>query len=142
MDGAFFVSRTELLSWANDVFNLSLSKVEQCSNGAGYCQVIDACHTGMVQMRKVNWAARDEHQCIPNFKVLQQAFDKVGIQRHIDVDKLVKGKYQDNLEMLQWIKTYHDRTFQGGDYDAASRRFTADLPEWARGDMERAPPQR
>mmetsp|Transcript_168397 Transcript_168397/g.541017 ORF Transcript_168397/g.541017 Transcript_168397/m.541017 type:complete len:285 (+) Transcript_168397:107-961(+) len=133
MDGGFFVSRSELLAWANNLLKLNLSKVEQCANGAVYCQVIDACHPGMVQMKKVNWSARDEHQCIPNFKVLQQTFDKVGIQRHIEVDKLVRGKYQDNLEMLQWIKTYHERTFQGGEYEPTSRRFADNLPEWARG---------
>eukprot|EP00913_Durusdinium_trenchii_P019215 g18057.t1 len=72
--------------------------VEQCANGAVYCQIIDACHPGAVNMRKVNWSARDEHQCIPNYKVLQQAFSKVGIDRHIEVDKLVRGKYQDNLD--------------------------------------------
>ncbi|CAE7237716.1 MAPRE3 [Symbiodinium natans] len=83
-------------------------------------------------MKRVNWMARDEHQCIPNYKVLQQAFSKVGIQRHIEVDKLVRGKYQDNLEMLQWIKNYFERTFQGTSYDAAARRFTDNLPDWAR----------
>lgn len=145
MDGAFFVSRTELLSWANEVFQLNLSKVEQCSNGAVYCQIIDACHPGSVAMKKVNWAARDDHQSIPNYKALQQALDRVGIQRHIEVDKLVRGKYQDNLEMLQWIKTYFDRSFPAGaDYDAVSRRFTDNLPDWARsadGAERPAPPR-
>jgi len=132
MDGAFFVSRSELLSWANSTFKLTLGKVEQCSNGAVYCQVIDACHNGTVTMKKVNWAARVDHEAIPNYKVLQQAFDRCGIQKHVEVDKLVRGKYQDNLEMLQWIKTYFDRTFQGNEYDPVSRRFTENLPEWAR----------
>eukprot|EP00416_Gambierdiscus_australes_P041804 CAMPEP_0171108562 /NCGR_PEP_ID=MMETSP0766_2-20121228/69173_1 /TAXON_ID=439317 /ORGANISM="Gambierdiscus australes, Strain CAWD 149" /LENGTH=303 /DNA_ID=CAMNT_0011570121 /DNA_START=74 /DNA_END=982 /DNA_ORIENTATION=+ len=132
MDGAFFVSRTELLGWANATFLLNLTKVEQCANGAVYCQIIDSCHPGTVAMKKVNWAARADHESIPNFKVLQQAFDRCGIQRHIEVDKLVRGKYQDNLEMLQWIKTYFDRTFPGGEYDAMSRRFTEILPDWAR----------
>lgn len=132
MDGAFFVSRSELLAWVNNLLSVNLTKVELCSNGAVYCQIIDACHPGFVQMKKVNWAAREEHQCIPNYKVLQQAFDKAGIQRHIEVDKLVRGKYQDNLEMLQWIKTYHERTCSGTDYDPVSRRFSDSLPEWAR----------
>ncbi|CAE7870780.1 EB1C [Symbiodinium sp. KB8] len=132
MDGAFFVSRTELLAWLNSSFQLSLDKVEQCANGAVWCQIIDACHPGAVSMKRVNWMARDEHQCIPNYKVLQQAFSKVGIQRHIEVDKLVRGKYQDNLEMLQWIKNYFERTFQGTTYNAAARRFTDNVPDWAR----------
>jgi len=83
-------------------------------------------------MKKVNWTARAEHESIPNYKVLQQAFDKSGIQRHIEVDKLVRGKYQDNLEFLQWIKTYFDRTYDGGEYDALARRFCDKPPEWAR----------
>mmetsp|Transcript_114969 Transcript_114969/g.245503 ORF Transcript_114969/g.245503 Transcript_114969/m.245503 type:complete len:284 (+) Transcript_114969:175-1026(+) len=132
MDGGFFVSRTELLGWANSLFHLNLQKIEQCSNGALYCQIIDACHPGSVAMKKVNWNARADHESLPNFKVLQQAFDKCGIRRHIEVDKLVRGKYQDNLEMLQWIKTYYDRTSQGGDYDAMGRRFTDNPPDWAR----------
>jgi len=132
MDGAFFVSRSELLRWANGTFHLNLSKVEQCANGAFYCQVIDACHPSSVTMKKVNWAARADHEAIPNYKVLQQALDKNSIQRHIDVDKLIRGKYQDNLEMLQWIKVYFDRTFSGGEYDGPARRYTDHAPEWSR----------
>merc|ERR1719199_1359196 len=118
------------MGWANSAFQLSLSKVEQCANGAVYCQVIDACHPGNVTMKKVNWSARADHESIPNYKVLQQAFDRSGIQRHIEVDKLIRGKYQDNLEMLQWIKTYFDRTYPGGEYDGPSHRFTNNPPEW------------
>jgi len=132
MDGGFFVSRSELMGWANSCFSLNISKIEQCANGAVYCQVIDACHQGKVAMKKVNWAAKAEHESIPNYKVLQQAFDRIGIERHIEVDKLIRGKYQDNLEMLQWIKTYFDRTFPGGQYDALARRFSENPPEWAR----------
>jgi len=132
MDGAFFVSRSELLGWANSLFALNLTKVEQCSNGAVYCQIIDACHPGSVTMKKVNWAAKADHESIPNYKVLQQAFDRCQIQKHIEVDKLVRGKYQDNLEMLQWIKTYFDRTFPGGEYDALARRFSDHPPDWAK----------
>lgn len=37
--------------------------------------------------------------------------------------KLIKGKYQDNLEFLQWIKRYFDLHYGGGDkYDALERR--------------------
>mmetsp|Transcript_36023 Transcript_36023/g.84476 ORF Transcript_36023/g.84476 Transcript_36023/m.84476 type:complete len:282 (-) Transcript_36023:65-910(-) len=130
MDGAFFVSRSELLSWANGTFDLNLSKVEQAANGAVYCQVIDACHPGGVMMKKVNWKARAEHEAIPNYKVLQQAFDRCKIEKHVEVDKLIRGKYQDNLEMLQWIKTYYDRTCAGNEYDGPSRRF-GEVPDWA-----------
>lgn len=34
----------------------------------------------------------------------------------------MKGKYQDNLEMLQWIKKYFDLNYNGAAYDAVERR--------------------
>ncbi len=40
----------------------------------------------------------------------------------------MKAKYQDNLEMLQWIKRYFDLHSKGGeDYDAVGRRKGAEL---------------
>lgn len=134
MDGAFFVSRGELLNWVNDFFQLGLSKVEQCANGAVYCQIIDACHPGMVAMRKLNWMARTDHEHIPNYKVLQAAFDKCQIQRNIDVDKLIRGRYQDNLEMLQWMKHYFDSRFKDNpeQYDPIARRSGQSLPDWTK----------
>ena len=40
----------------------------------------------------------------------------------------MKAKYQDNLEMLQWIKRYYDLHSNGdSEYDAVGRRKGADL---------------
>ena len=108
MEGAFFVGRGELLAWANDMFSLQLTKVEQCATGSVYCQIIDSVYPGTVQMGKVRWGAKHDYEYVENYKVLQQAFAKNDIKRYIDVDKLVKAKYQDNLEFLQWLKRFHD----------------------------------
>lgn len=134
MEGAFFVSRSELLQWVNGLLQINLTKVEQCAGAAVYCQLIDACKPGTVAMRKINWMAKADHEYIPNYKVLQVAFDKNGIQKHIDVDKLIRAKYQDNLEFLQWMKCYWER--EGGPglpfYDAVQAREGKQLPVWAR----------
>jgi len=34
----------------------------------------------------------------------------------------MKAKYQDNLEMLQWIKRFFDLNYNGAPYDALGRR--------------------
>jgi len=133
MEGAFFVSRSDLLQWVNSLLQVSIAKVEQCASGAVYCQILDSCHPGSVSMRKVNWMAKSDHEFIPNYKVLQMAFDKNCIERHIDVDKLIRAKYQDNLEFLQFMKCYWEREGAGRrDYDPLPAREGRPLPPWAR----------
>jgi RP/EB family microtubule-associated protein len=52
-------------------------------------------------MQRVNWEAKSDYEYIQNYKLLQVAFTKNRVQRHIDVDKLIRAKYQDNLEFCQ-----------------------------------------
>ncbi|OLQ02813.1 Microtubule-associated protein RP/EB family member 1 [Symbiodinium microadriaticum] len=87
---------------------------------------------GRMFHRKVNWMARAEHEYIPNYKALQVAFDKLDIERNIPVDQLIRAKYQDNLEFLQWVKCFWER--EGGlgrlDYDPVAAREGKTLPPW------------
>jgi RP/EB family microtubule-associated protein len=75
-------------------------------------------------MSRVNWKAKNDYEFISNLKILQVAFDKAGVKRYVEVEKLSKAKYQDNLEFVQWLKRYYD--LNGGDrgsnYDADDRR--------------------
>lgn len=87
---------------------LGLTKIEQLGTGAVYCQLFDSIHTGVLPMSKVNWRAKHEHEYVSNFKLLQNAFDKSNHKKHIEVMKLVKCKYQDNLEFAQWFKAAWD----------------------------------
>lgn len=126
------VSRSDLLLWVNGLLQVNLTKVEQCASGAIYCQIIDACNPNSVTMRKVNWMAKAEHEYIPNYKILQTAFDKNYIEKHIDVGKLIRAKYQDNLEFLQWMKSYWDKVGSGrSNYDPMQVREGKPVPPWA-----------
>ncbi|KOX71729.1 Microtubule-associated protein RP/EB family member 1 [Melipona quadrifasciata] len=40
----------------------------------------------------------------------------------IPVDKLVKGRFQDNFEFLQWFKKFFDANYDGREYDAYEAR--------------------
>lgn len=49
------------------------------------------------------------------------------MQKHIDIEKLSKAKYQDNLEFIQWLKRYfdlHNKTDLAS-YDAPAARKNA-----------------
>ena len=40
----------------------------------------------------------------------------------IPVERLVKGRFQDNFEFLQWFKKFFDANYQGQAYDAVEAR--------------------
>lgn len=106
----------------NSTFSLQLSKIEQCATGAVYCQILDKLYPGTVTMGKIKWDAKFDYQYMDNYKILNASFKKNGIQKVPDVDKLIKARYQDNLEFCQWIKKYHDLHDSGEEYDGAGRR--------------------
>ncbi|CAH0474588.1 unnamed protein product [Peronospora belbahrii] len=122
MDGTYFVGRKEILDWINNLCGVTLSKVEQTCTGAIACQILDAMYPGKVQMSKVDWSANKDYEYIQNYKVLQKAFVQLKIDKHVEVDRLVRGKYQDNLEFMQWFKAFFERNASGQPYDPLAQR--------------------
>lgn len=99
------LSRNDIISWVNDLLKVkrliflkknsfithltkvNITKVEQLSSGAIYCQILDIIHPGKVPLNKVNWKAKMDYEFVYNFKILQQTFIKLNINKPIDVIK-------------------------------------------------------
>merc|ERR1719510_303300 len=75
-----------------------------------------------VQLKKVKFRTKLEHEYIQNFKVLQASFKKMSVDKIVPVDKLIKGRFQDNFEFIQWFKKFFDANYDGAPYDAVAAR--------------------
>lgn len=116
------LSRHEMLNWVNECLQSQYSKIEELCTGAAYCQFMDMLFPGSISLKKVKFKTVLEHEYIQNFKLLQAAFKRVGADKHIPVDKLIKGRFQDNFEFLQWFKKFFDANYGGQEYGAMDAR--------------------
>ncbi|XP_069951391.1 microtubule-associated protein RP/EB family member 1 isoform X1 [Cherax quadricarinatus] len=116
------LSRHDMLNWVNDCLQSSYTKVEELCTGAAYCQFMDMLFPGSMVLKKVKFNTNLEHEYINNFKILQYAFKKLQVDKIVPVDKLIKGKFQDNFEFLQWFKKFFDANYGGQEYDALGAR--------------------
>lgn len=128
-DATFIVSKSELLLWVNSLLNLNLTKIEQMASGAAYCQILDAIYPCAMPMTKVNWAAKFEHEYLNNYKLVKFLFDKNKINKTIEAQKLIKGKYQDHFELLKWLRRFADtKAVDYSGYQAVQRRKATKTP--------------
>ncbi|XP_065129564.1 microtubule-associated protein RP/EB family member 3b isoform X1 [Paramisgurnus dabryanus] len=121
------LSRHEILSWVNDSLQLTYTKIEQLGTGVAYCQFMDMLFPGCILLKKVKFQAKLEHEYIGNFKVLQAAFKRMKVDKIIPVERLVKGRFQDNLEFVQWFKKFFHANYDGKEYDPQLARLGQDV---------------
>jgi len=123
MSQAYFKGKKELLGWISSFLEMDIPKVEILASGAHYCQMLDALYPGSVKMKKVNFGAYQEVTYLHNWKLVQSAFEKQNIRKVIPVQKLVRAKFQDNLEFLQWFHQFFVYSYHATEnYNPIDRR--------------------
>ncbi|XP_012274723.1 microtubule-associated protein RP/EB family member 1 isoform X5 [Orussus abietinus] len=117
------LSRHDMLAWVNDCLQSTFTKIEELCTGAVYCQFMDMLFPGSVPLKRVKFRTNLEHEYIQNFKILQGGFKKMNVDKIVPIDRLVKGRFQDNFEFLQWFKKFFDANYVlEREYDALAMR--------------------
>ena len=99
-------------------------RIEETASGAVSCLLLDIMYPGQVPLHRINWSANKSFEYVGNYKILQTAFTKLKIDRHIDVDRMISGRAMDNLEFMQWFKRYFELQVgeRSSDYDPTAAR--------------------
>jgi hypothetical protein len=79
---------------------------------------------------QVNFFAREEHDSLPNYKLLQAGLTSLNITRDINVQKLLRGSKVDTLELMQYLYKFLKRE-TGGEVVAAGWRLEGWSRRWA-----------
>ena len=88
---------------------------------------MDMLFSNSLPLKKVKFRTQLEHEYIQNFKLVQGAFKKVGCDKEIPIGRLVKARFQDNFEFLQWFKKFFDSNYDGHSYNALEARGNISL---------------
>jgi RP/EB family microtubule-associated protein len=107
------LGRSELLSWLNKTVESEYLKVEDLSDGVGFCQIIEAFYKGCsheLNTLKLN-SINDNEQKQKNLSTFNIILGKAGCPRQIDPIKMSKGVFSLNLEFLQYLWDFLYKSF-------------------------------
>ena len=107
------LGRSELLSWLNKTVESEYLKVEDLSDGVGFCQIIEAFYKGCsheLNTLKLN-SINDNEQKQKNLSIFNVILGKAGCPRQIDPIKMSKGVFSLNLEFLQYLWDFLFKSF-------------------------------
>ncbi|XP_013104840.1 microtubule-associated protein RP/EB family member 1 isoform X2 [Stomoxys calcitrans] len=102
------MSRHEMLEWVNSTVHGQHKKIEELCSGVAYCQMMELLFPNCIGLKRIKTTAKLEHEFLYNLKLFQAAFIKLNFDKSVPIDRLMKAKFQDNFEFLQWFKKFFD----------------------------------
>lgn len=115
-----FSSSNQILQWISENFTYKIDKIENASSGLLYLEIINKLYPKSICSSKINKPKSNNIQLLSydsilkNFKLLQNAFKVNKIQKNFDMKRLMSGSFQENLEFLQWFKSYYENIYSYG----------------------------
>lgn len=102
------ITPQDMLSWVNKSLQYKYSQIEELCTGVAYCQLIHKLYPESVNINRVKIHAKLEHGYRENFKMLQEGFKKMNINKTLPIDELIKGRFQEHFAFLKWFIKFYD----------------------------------
>jgi RP/EB family microtubule-associated protein len=91
------LGRLELLAWLNEIIDADYPKVENCSDGVAYCQLVDYLRPdkpNVIPLTKLNYQAKNQSEFQRNLEIFQNAVKKLNLPFTVPkLDQLSNGKF-------------------------------------------------
>lgn len=100
-------SRRELIEWIRSL-GIGITRIEELGKGAIICEVLSVMHRDFPSNFIRN--PSDEHEYLRNMKICQDFFSSKNIKLYFPVERLIKCRMQDNLEVAQWLARHYHRS--------------------------------
>lgn len=103
-------SRKELVNWFNDL-GIEIDRIEDLGKGNAICELISQIHHTF----PLNFIKKptNEYEYLKNMKIIQAFLIANKIELYFPVEKLIKCKLQDNLEVAQKLYKYYVKMSYG-----------------------------
>ena len=121
------ISSQEILCWVSETLQTDIvTRVHELGTGEHYCLLLHMLFNfkETIPLKKIKFGSKVEVDHINNWKFFQMGLKSVGLDKEINIDKLVKQKPMDNLEFAQWFYKFFDanRTTDTELYDPVFER--------------------
>ncbi|CAJ1084356.1 uncharacterized protein LOC117821083 isoform X3 [Xyrichtys novacula] len=132
----------ELLTWLNKTLQTDYTKVEQVCSGAAFCQLMDWCFPGSLDLSKVRFQSDDISDSRLNLGLLKAACKHAGVISHVNIETLTEKNPLVGLAFIHWFKQLFEKKQGSREYDPVKARGGQRmLPVNSGGDSSKTPDQ-
>ena len=112
------ISKKELLEFIRQYINPQLEAIEELRTGSDFCVGMKILFPETITLQAIRFGPDLTNISIyNNFKQLQSAFAKVGVEKDVPMDSIMQGNFQANFYFGQWFMGFFFANYAGQVYN-------------------------
>ena len=107
------ISKDDLIVWFRKNISNRLHTIEELGNGGDFLLAMEILIPGSVTLQKVKFNKTTESDRLRNFRTLRKLFHKLGIDKDIEAEKMVRGLFKENYHFALWFRAFFRANYKG-----------------------------